>query len=267
METPTSFELLQIALQAATSACDVLMSGFGATIASQSKSNRHDLVTAYDLRSEDCIRAMLLQAVPNSSFLGEEGGTTIGSNSLTWIVDPLDGTVNFAHGIPLFSVSIAASLDGIVKAGVVMAPALGETWLAYEGGGATLNGKPVSVSETLSLQDSLLVTGFPYNVSENPGSCVEQFTKLLLQGMPIRRLGSAALDLAWVAGGRFDGFWEVELHPWDMAAGALIVAEAGGQVTQYNGNQFAIKRGSIVATNGHIHRDLVDCLREDSGIE
>jgi myo-inositol-1(or 4)-monophosphatase len=161
-------------------------------------------------------------------------------------------------------VSIAAVVDGVITAGVIAAPMVDEVFTVALGHGAFLNGAPLHVSTTDVLTRSLLVTGFPYNVNTNPNNCLQQFTSLVGRGIPIRRLGSAALDLAYVAAGRFDGFWEVSLHPWDMAAGVLLVTEAGGTVTHYDGRPFALNADSIIATNGLIHEDLTMALSEAS---
>lgn len=255
----TDHELLHHATSAALKAGELLRSGFGTTMERHSKSGRHNLVTEYDIRSETLIIEQLRAISPESCFLGEEGGAQ-GEGSLQWVIDPLDGTVNFAHGIPIFCVSIAAVRDGAIVCGVIHHPLLNETFTVARGAGAFLNGKRLHVSETAVFDDCILVTGFPYNVIENPSNCIQQFEKMLSRGVPIRRLGSAALDLAYLAAGRFDGYWEVALHPWDMAAGVLMVSEAGGRVTHYGGEQFVLRNDSIIATNGLIHAELVAIL-------
>ena len=154
---------------------------------------------------------------------------------MTWIIDPLDGTVNFAHNIPVFSVSIAACVDGVIVSGVVFHPMAQELFVAEKGKGAYLNAKSISVSKTSDLKNALLATGFPYDVDKDPLNCVEKFAKMQLKGVPVRRLGSAAIDLAYVAAGRWDAYWEVGLHPWDMAAGKLLVEEAGGAISHWDG--------------------------------
>lgn len=252
--------LLRSAVDAARAAGDILRDGFGTAMTSRSKEGRHNLVTEYDLRCEETIIAMLRSATPTASFLAEESGLSHTDDSLTWVIDPLDGTVNFAHGIPIFCVSIAATVNGVPVCGVIHNPLLNETFTAITGGGAFLNGTKLHVSSTTSVNDAILVTGFPYNVNENPGHCIEQFSAVVSKGLPIRRLGSAALDLAYIAAGRFDGYWEVALHAWDMAAGVLLVQEAGGTVTHYDARPFALGHDSIVATNGHIHTELVNLL-------
>ncbi len=253
-------ELLHVAEVAARRAGDILRSGFGSVITHTSKEGIHNLVTEYDLRCEETIISILREATPDASFLAEESGLSSSDNELTWIIDPLDGTVNFAHGIPIFCVSIAAAIGGVSICGVIHQPLLNETFTAITGEGANLNGNLLRVSNTPQLKDSILVTGFPYNVNENPLHCIDQFHKMISKGLPIRRLGSAALDLAYIAAGRFDGYWEVSLHAWDMAAGALLVQEAGGKVSHYEGREFRLGHDSIVATNGHIHNELVNTL-------
>ncbi len=248
--------LLEAALHAATEAGAILERGFGTSFDIASKEGRHNLVTEFDLASENCIINVLQSYTPTATILTEESGEHAGSGEVTWVIDPLDGTVNFAHNIPIFCVSIAAVIDGTVVAGVIHHPLQNETFSAIAGGGAFLNGEPIHVSRTSQLRDAILVTGFPYNVHENPGKCISTFGDILSLGIPIRRLGSAALDLAYVAAGRFDGYWEVELQPWDMAAGALCVLEAGGMLSHYGHRPFTLGRDSILASNGRIHEQL-----------
>ncbi|CAN5553309.1 inositol monophosphatase family protein [soil metagenome] len=253
-------QLLEAARAAAHLASAELQRGFGTAMEQRSKSGLHNLVTEYDERCERMIIDQLRTAFPDSGFLGEEGGGSNEGASLQWVIDPLDGTVNFAHGIPIFCVSIAAVVDGTITAGVISAPMVNEEFTVALGSGAFCNGKRLSVSTTPTVEASILVTGFPYNVSTNPDHCIEQFAALIQRGIPIRRLGSAALDLAYVASGRFDGYWEVSLHPWDMAAGVLLVEEAGGRVSHYHDRPFVLGTGSIIATNGLIHAELNSTL-------
>jgi len=177
------------------------------------------------------------------------------------VIDPLDGTVNFAHNLPIFSVSIAAVKGKDILCGVVYHPILDELFVAVKGQGATLNGKKINHSETEDFTRAFLVTGFPYNVHENPGHCIDHFVSIVQSGIPIRRLGSAALDLAYVACGRFDGFWEINLNPWDVAAGVLLVREAGGTVTQYNGAEYLITNDNLLSSNGLIHDQIIETLQ------
>ncbi|MBI2793224.1 MAG: inositol monophosphatase [Ignavibacteria bacterium] len=255
-------DLLEGAMDAARRAGDLLRSGFGTSIERRAKDGVHNIVTEYDLASERLLKTYLTNLVPDSAFIGEESGHTQGSSNLTWVVDPLDGTVNYAHGIPIFSVSIAALRDADIVLGVVYHPLLDEMFTASVGKGAWLNGSKLSVSKTSLLNDSVLVTGFPYNVGQNPHRCIDQFNAVVGRGLPVRRLGSAALDLAYTAAGRFDAFWEVSLHPWDIAAGVLLVLEAGGHVTHYRNEPFVLSSNSIVASNGIIHNQLIHVLDE-----
>lgn len=255
--------VLAAAVEAALEAGALLRSGFGRAVVVQHKEGRHNVVTDYDRQAEQLIVERLRRRFPDSAFWAEEGGIS-GSDrqdGLRWIIDPLDGTVNFAHGIPVFCVSIAAVLGEELLCGVIYQPMLGELFTALRSQGAWLNGERLQVSQTAVLEEAVLVTGFPYDVANNPGNCIEHFVRFLRLGIPIRRLGSAALDLAYVAAGRFDGFWEVALNPWDVAAGIVLVQEAGGRVTHYDGSPHRLEpRSSIVASNGRIHEQMLQIL-------
>ncbi len=253
-------DLLEDAKKAAIIAGDILMEGFGTNFKIHNKEGRNNLVTEYDFKSEKAIIEFLSNKYPTHSFLAEESGHTTNDIEVRWIIDPLDGTVNYANNLPIFSVSIAAEYKNEIVAGVVYNPILKELFYASKNGGAFLNGEKIICSESDDLNTSFLVTGFPYNVDKNPYSCVDTFVKVVLQGIPVRRLGSAAIDLAYVACGRFDGFWEISLQPWDMAAGYLIVEEAGGIVTQYDNEKFTVFDNTIIATNGKIHNQVVELL-------
>ena len=222
-----------------------------------------DLVTAADVAAERAFRELIAARFPDHSVLGEEQAGGVPRQSETrcrWIVDPLDGTTNFAHGLALFCVSIALEIDGRVEVGVVHDPIADELFTAERGGGARLNGERVHVSSRATLLDGLLCTGFPYSIRERPERQVEVFAAFLGRARAVRRLGSAALDLCYVACGRFDGFWERHLHPWDMAAGALIVEEAGGRVTDYANRPIDLFGGQIVVSNGHLHEDMLTVI-------
>jgi len=252
--------LLQTAIDAAQKAGTVLKEGFGTDYTISSKSQIHDLVTEYDHKSEAIIIETIRSSFPNHQILTEESGHHASDGDITWIIDPLDGTVNFAHGIPFFCVSIAAIQGTDILCGVIYSPMTEELFTAEMGEGAFLNRQPYKVTKQTSLLHSFLVTGFPYSVKENPLHCIDHFAHIVGMGIPIRRLGSAALDLAYVAVGRFDGFWEVALQPWDMAAGALLVKEAGGIVIDYSGNDLNVmKSSSIIAGN----IDIVKALRNE----
>jgi myo-inositol-1(or 4)-monophosphatase len=221
-----------------------------------------NLVTEIDRKSEEMILGRIRAAFPDDEVLAEEGGKGAGTGSgYRWIVDPLDGTTNYTHGFPVFCVSIGVEHEGTIVAGVIFDPNFGELFSAELGSGARLNGAPMRVSSVDSLGRSLLVTGFPYNITENPDHCIERFTGALMKAQAVRRMGSAAIDLAYVACGRYEGFWEVGLQPWDVAAGALLVAEAGGTVTGFDGGPCSIYAKDIAATNGVIHQQMLDCLR------
>jgi myo-inositol-1(or 4)-monophosphatase len=222
-----------------------------------------NLVTEIDRASEEMIMSGIRKAFPADEVLAEEGGKGAGAggSGYRWIVDPLDGTTNYTHGFPVFCVSIGVEHEGKVVAGVIYDPNFDEMFTAELGEGARLNGNPMRVSSIDRLGRSLLVTGFPYNIHENPDRCIERFTGALLKSQAVRRMGSAAIDLAYVACGRFEGFWEVGLHPWDVAAGVLLIAEAGGTVTGFDGRECSIYAKDIVASNGKVHEQLLECIR------
>ncbi len=251
--------LAKCATEAALKAGSILREGFGSTFKISNKSGINNLVTEYDYKAEKVVMDTIKSYFAEHHFLAEESGSTGKDDAdFQWIIDPLDGTVNFAHAIPIFSISIAVRKGQEILCGVIYNPMLDELFVAKTGQGACLNGIPIRVSNTESISRSLLVTGFPYNVNENPHNCVDTFVNIVQSGIPIRRLGSAALDLAYVAAGRFDGFWESSLFPWDMAAGFLLVKEAGGTISQYDGNKFWIDSETILATNGIIHSQVLE---------
>lgn len=256
-------KLLDIATEAADTAAQLLASRFGTDMDVRLKpGGAHDLVTEMDLASEKLIQEIVRGHLPNAKFLGEETGGNRDLTELTWVVDPIDGTVNYAHGIPIWCVSIAAVANNEPLVGVIANPNVGELFTAAKGGGAFLNGRRLRVTETPGLVGSVLVTGFPYNVAENPFGCIDSFTAFVRRGIPVRRLGSAALDLAYVAAGRFDGFWEVKLNEWDIAAGALMVQEAGGSISSYGPNttQGLLATDRMLATNGKIEGEMLAVL-------
>jgi myo-inositol-1(or 4)-monophosphatase len=220
-----------------------------------------DLVTAADRDSERLITERLRELFPSHAMVAEEGGRTQASSGYCWYVDPLDGTTNFAHGLPIFAVSLGLERDGAMLAGVVYNPVLDEMFSATRGGGAQLNGAPIAVSRQAGLGESLLATGFPSRKRhQNPNIHFYQHFTLATHGM--RRLGSAALDLCYTACGRFEGFWEFNLQPWDTAAGALIVREAGGQVSDMLGRPHQLRSPEVLASNGRIHAALLGAFAE-----
>lgn len=256
-------DLAVTAIQAALEAGSLLKKGFSSHFTVESKEGKQNLVTEYDKLSEKYIIEAISQKFPSHNFLAEESGNSGDSSSpITWVIDPLDGTVNFAYGIPFFSVSIAAMQNEDVLVGVVYNPLLHELFFAEKGKGAYLNGKKISVSTKSDLEQSLVATGFPYNVDSNPENCIGHVAKFLEKGIPIRRLGSAALDLSYVACGRFDAFWEVSLQPWDIAAGRLLVQEAGGKVSHYDGKiRKTTSSGNVLATNTKLHSSMTQLLQ------
>lgn len=221
-----------------------------------------NLVTEIDKQSEQLIVKKIHSHFPSHSILGEESGASEDQSDYRWIIDPLDGTTNYTHGLPIYSVTIGVEYRGEIIAGVIYDPNAEELFSAEQGSGAYVNGKKIAVSSTDKLINSLIVTGFPYNVNENPDHVVQHFNNFLPAAQGIRRLGSAALDLAYVACGRFDGYWEVFLNPWDKAAGVLMVREAGGTVTNFvNEGRNMTFTPNTLATNGKIHNQMLDILR------
>ncbi|HEY8312554.1 MAG TPA: inositol monophosphatase family protein [Candidatus Baltobacteraceae bacterium] len=244
---------LRVALDAALEAGELLISHMNQPLNIREKDRRADIVTAADRASERIIVARLAAAFPHATILGEESGTRRGTSDERWIVDPLDGTTNYAHGYPLFCVSIAFERAGEIVAGVVHAPLMRETFAAQRGAGATRNGEPITVSTIGNVADALTCTGFHPADFDRNARC---FRAVSERAQGVRRDGSAALDLAYVAAGRFDGFWEWDLHAWDVAAGTLLVREAGGRVTQIDGSEARVEAGSILASNGIVHEEL-----------
>lgn len=257
---PTLTDLENLAL----SAGKILRDGYGQKIQIDMK-GEIDLVTEIDRKSEDYLVTSIQQQFPGHKVITEERGVILGDDRQVWYIDPLDGTVNYAHGVPIFSVSIAYVENGQVKMGVVYDPMQAELFCAERGHGASLNGRSIQVSRAGSLDQSLLVTGFPYDVRTNPDNNLNHYVNFVLRSRGVRRLGSAAIDLAYVAAGRFDGFWEISIHNWDIAAGSLLVEEAGGKVTDMRGGpDFISAAPSILATNGRIHSQMLRVLMKRS---
>ncbi len=220
-----------------------------------------DLVTEVDREAEALIIAVIRHCAGDHAILAEERGQEQGRPDRLWIIDPLDGTTNFAHGVKSCCVSIAFAADGQIQVGVILDPFANELFVALHGHGAWLNGRPISVSGVATLADSLLVTGFPYNVRDIMTTAMPRFTRCLEASQGIRRLGSAALDLCYVAAGRFEAFWEQNLKPWDTAAGMLMVTEAGGRVSDFDDLDFDPDAQAIVASNGKIHTQMLNLLQ------
>ena len=252
---------LEVAVAAAEAAGEVLRSGFGREQTVKYK-GEVDLVTEVDERAEAVIGKMLREAFPGYGMLAEEGGRRQGEGDSRWIVDPLDGTTNYAHGLPIFAVSIALERAGEVVLGVVHDPMRRETYVAERGGGATLNGEPIRVSDTDEPIRALLVTGFPYDRADMRAA-VGLFGRLTELTQGVRRLGAAALDLCYVAAGRLDAYYEKGLHAWDVAAGSLILKEAGGRITDYRGREIDLEGKEIVASNGLLHAVLLEVMGAD----
>ncbi|HMU46874.1 MAG TPA: inositol monophosphatase family protein [Chitinophagaceae bacterium] len=224
------------------------------------KEGVNNLVTEADHASEKAILNVIKSAFPDHQILAEETGEIVQDSTYKWIIDPIDGTVNFAHGIPLNCVSIAVEKNKEIILGCVYNPHLNELFFAEKGKGATLNDKSISVSSQTQTLKACLVTGFPYTYINMPNGPLEIFERFIRKGIPVRRLGSAAIDLCWVACGRFDGFYEHKLEPWDSAAGYLIVEEAGGKVTDLAGNPFSVYQHRLLATNGEIHEEMLEVI-------
>lgn len=240
---------------------EIQKQGYGNTCQIRNKSEI-DLVTEYDLRAEQLVVEELQRAFPEDAILAEEGGQYNQGSGL-WILDPLDGTVNFAHGVPIFCVSLAFQKEGQLEIGAIYDPMQDELFHVQRGRGAWLEKQRLRVSDASSLNQSLLVTGFAYDIRSRPDTNLDHFRNLALQTQGVRRLGSAALDLAYVAAGRFDGYWEMVSYPWDIAAGVLMVTEAGGAVSRADGCQLdTMVATSIVATNGPIHTELLNALAD-----
>ena len=226
------------------------------------KGSPTNLVTEMDRRAEALIIEAIQAEFPRDAILSEERGTVDGSSSRRWIIDPLDGTTNYAHGIPIFCVSIALEVDGQARLGVVYDPNLDECFVATRGRGAWLNGERLAVSEAVTLNESLVATGLPYNIRETPCNNLAEFAAFSLRCQGVRRMGSAVLYFCYVAAGRLDGYWELRVGPWDAAAGVLMVEEAGGRITNLEGGPLNPERPEVVASNGRIHDEMLRVLKE-----
>lgn len=250
-------------LQAVQSGADQLQHFFSREFAVSHKDGINNLVTEADHASEKAIIDVIRDVYPDHFILSEETGSLASDSNIKWIIDPIDGTVNFANGIPICCVSVGVEKDGEMILGAVFNPLMKEFFVAEKGEGAMLNGNKITVSNKGEVKSSCLVTGFPYTYLDMPNGPIQVFEKLIRQGIPVRRLGSAAIDLCWVAAGRFDGFYEHELQAWDSAAGYLMVQEAGGTVTDMKGQPYSPYQPGIVATNGKIHEELLKMLNDE----
>jgi myo-inositol-1(or 4)-monophosphatase len=260
MSSPPPSPFLAFAIDAVRRAGETQRAAFGRGFA-VSKKGAIDLVTEIDVAIERDFRTHVAEAWPGHGVLGEEFGATPSAGvTHWWIFDPIDGTTNFAHGLPIFCASLALEIDGVLAVGAVYDPMRDELFSAERGRGAWLNGERLAVSANASLGDALLVTGFPYSVQTDGEELLGLFARFIGKARAVRRLGSAALDVCYVAAGRMDGFWEQGLGPWDIAAAALIVDEAGGTTTDLEGHPFAARSGRLVASNGLVHREMLDTI-------
>jgi myo-inositol-1(or 4)-monophosphatase len=249
--------LKNILLEAVHAGAGELKRFFNQSFKVSTKEGINNLVTEADHASEKAIIEVIKKNFPDHYILSEEVGAIAQDSNYKWIIDPIDGTVNFAHGIPLCCVSIAIEHNGEMILASVYNPNMNELYFAEKGKGATLNEKPIKVSEKNKVINACLVTGFPYTYLDAPNGPLQIFERFIRKGIPVRRLGSAAIDLCWVAAGRFDGFYEHKLEAWDSAAGYLIVEEAGGKVTDFKGEKFSPYQPHVLATNGIIHDEMV----------
>jgi myo-inositol-1(or 4)-monophosphatase len=253
---------LTTAIEAVVKAGELQLARFGTDIRVDKKGTI-DLVTEVDVAVERMFRALIAERFPDHEVLAEElGGDLAAPAGPCWVFDPIDGTTNYAHGVPIFCASLALEVDGVAQVGAVFDPNRQELFTAERGGGAFLNGQPLHVSPARTLVDALLVTGFPYDVHQRIEEIIGLFGEFVGRARAVRRLGSAAIDLCYVAAGRMDGFWESDLKAWDIAAGALIVAEAGGTVTNMHGAPFASRGRHVLATNGHLHASMLEVIEQ-----
>jgi myo-inositol-1(or 4)-monophosphatase len=257
---PRDPRLLTTAVEAVVRAGAMQMAAFGGALRVDKKGTI-DLVTDVDVAVERMFRELVAERFPDHQVLAEElGGAAAVPTGPCWVFDPIDGTTNFAHGLPIFCASLALEVGGVAEVAAVYDPTRRELFTAERDGGAFLNGRPLHVSATGALVDAMLVTGFPYDIHTRIEEIVGLFGAFVGRARAVRRLGSAAIDLCYVAAGRMDGFWESDLKPWDVAGGALIVAEAGGRVTNMDGSVFASRGRHVLATNGRLHDAMLDVI-------
>ena len=259
---PQSPLFLATAIEAVVRAGAIQLEKFGGTF-KVDKKGAIDLVTEVDIQVEQMFRALVAERFPDHHVLAEEmGGLATVPNGPCWVFDPIDGTTNFTHGLPIFCSSLALEIDGVAEVAAVYDPTRRELFTAERGGGAYLNGQPLKVSTTDRMVDAMLVTGFPYDVHDRIEEIVGLFARFVGRARAVRRLGSAAIDLCYIAAGRMDAFWERDLKPWDIAGGALIVSEAGGRITNMDGRAFASRGQDVLATNGLLHDDMLRVIAE-----
>lgn len=263
MISPPDPKFLATAVEAVVRAGDIQRSRFGSAIKIDKK-GAIDLVTEVDLEVERMFRAMVAERFPDHIVLAEEMGETGANSRFRWVFDPLDGTTNYAHGIPIFCSTLALEIDGIPTVGAVFDPIRNELFTAERGVGAWLNGARLRVSATETLSEAVLVTGFPYDVRDpqRHAEILGLFGAFITQARAVRRLGSAALDMCWTAAGRMDGFWEQGLHAWDIMAAAIVVQESGGRVTAVDGTDWQPYAGNVLASNGLVHDEMIAIVRD-----
>lgn len=255
--------MIQNIINISKEAGEIIREGFGKKLEYEFKTNNSDFVTNIDKAAENKIIKFIKKEYPTHNIIAEESGTDNKNSDYTWVIDPLDGTMNFAHGLPIFSVSIGVMKNNEIIAGVIYDVMSDTIYSAEKGSGAFQNDIKIAVSENTDLEKSLLVTGFPYNIKENPDFAIERFNKFLLNSRGVRRLGSAAIDLCYVANGTFDGFWEVSINAWDICAGHLLIEEAGGKMTNFVGQEINYSKQSgiqMLATNGKIDKKMIEIL-------
>lgn len=252
-----------VLIQAANAGGAVIAHYFDGVFKIENKSTINDLVTEVDKHAEKAIIDIIKLHFPTHSVISEEVGELMQDSDYEWIIDPIDGTVNFAHAIPICCVSIGVRHKGQMILGAVFNPIMKEFFFAEKGKGAYLNDMKISVSKKSDFKKACLVTGFPYKWPKSYVHPIKVFERFIMEGLPVRRLGSAAIDLCWVACGRFDGFWEYNLNPWDIAAGYLIVEEAGGKITNFDGDPYNVNDKETLATNGIIHDDMLKLIRSN----
>jgi len=250
---------LNIAKEAATASGKILIRLFG-QVSHVIKKGDIDLVTEADFQSEKTVIEIIRRHFPQDSILSEEVGGYERSSNRTWLIDPLDGTTNFVHGFPFFAVSIALEIDKELVIGVVLNPFMDELFEAAKGTGAFLNSKPIAVSRTPKLTEALLATGFPYDIHEKAEEVLNRLKKMVITSQGVRRPGAAAIDMCYVAAGRLDGFWEQGLKPWDTAAGMVMIQEAGGKLSTFQGGHYTPYQNSIVAANPFIHKAMITLM-------
>ena len=259
----TQKEMLQFALEVAKEAGDILMQHFGNISSYKKKSSAIDLVTIADTQSEAFIINKIKSQFPDHDIITEESDIKQKGSNYRWVIDPLDGTTNFVHNLPIFAVSIGLQFKKETIVAVVYNPAANKCFWADKNGGSFLNNDPINIISSKTLSESLLVTGFPYEKDERWDKGFILFKELYGMTQGVRRLGAAALDFCFIAMGRFEGFWEFGLQPWDICAGALIVEEAGGKVSDWDGSPMPFSGHRILATNGYIHDEMLEILRKD----